>query len=310
MGKNTADAPILVAGTRNWLSVTANLLEKAGLTARVLNVQRKWLPFALPFAAAARRAAVVHMVWGADFPASLVATALLRKPLVWHWVGSDVIRFRSASPSRRARLQQIHARHVLADLADSPELAVELEELGIHATVCRLLPAGVRADVMPMPADFTVLSYWSDEQFEFYGGPEILEAARRLPDVEFLIVGAKGEGLSPPPNVKFLGRVQDMESVYRQTAVFVRMPKHDSVSAMVLEALGRGRYVVANRPFPHCLHAAGSDDLVNALAGLRGQKQSNEAGAAYVRANFNPEHEAAMLARVYRPILDRLAASR
>jgi hypothetical protein len=79
-------------------------------------------------------------------------------------------------------------------LAGAPWLAEELQTIGVPAS-CVWLPSQLpTGDVPPLPNVFTVGSYIPDSRFEFYGGPLIYEAARRLPFVRFLIFGGQEGG--------------------------------------------------------------------------------------------------------------------
>jgi hypothetical protein len=195
--------------------------------------------------------------------------------------------------------QRVAERIVAVHLADSPDLADELRSVGLQATVCRLLPSSIEAEVIPLPGVFRVLSYWFDDRRSFYGGDTIIELARRMPDVEFLIAGAFGKGAVAPANVRFLGRVTDMDPIYAQTSVFLRLPKHDSLSVMVLEALARGRYVIYNKNFPHCLRADSLEQVQQALNDVRCRRSSNLEGADFVKQSFRLDEQAQVLARVY-----------
>ncbi len=292
-----------VVGTRNWLQVAAGLLQRAGLTPRVLEVDRKWVPFCVPFWPSVRSVDVVHMVWGGDVAASVVVAHLLRKRIVWHWIGSDVMAWSRGAGWVQAWRWRLAGTVVAAHLADSPELAAELAKQGIRATVCRLLPCSIEADPMPLPETFRVLCYWTDERWRFYGGEVLLNAARRFPDVEFLVVGAEGRGASRLPNVRYLSRVDDMDRVYREVTVLVRMPEHDSLSVMVLEALARGRYVIYNKDFPCCERADSPEALHRALADVRGRTRPNHEGAELVRQRFSLQAEADTLGRLYDHLL-------
>ncbi len=279
------------------MHVTANILRQGGLDVDSLDIDRKWVPLKLLFSRTAWSRRVAHMVWGGDVAASLVAHSLMRRKLVWHWIGSDVLALRKGT-GITGRLRRHLARQVKIHFADSPQLAEELKTLGIEATVCRLLPATVRAEVLPMPKTFRVLTYWRDAQAKFYGSETVRELARQMSETEFLIAGAEGKSACMPENVKFLG-VVDMVPVYEQTSVFLRIPEHDSLSAMVLEALARGRHVVYNQPFPHCHLAKTVEEIRSALEHTRTLSGPNVAGSEMVRKQFNPNMEAEQARRVY-----------
>lgn len=294
---------IAVVGAANWIDVAAGLLRRAGLKADTIRVDHRWVPLRILVSRRFLSARVAHMVWGGDVRASLVAGSLLRKQLVWHWIGSDVVHYARGRGLMQHLRRHLATQRVAVHLADSPELAQELKALGIEASVCRLLPDSIEADVLPPPDRFRVLSYWFDDRRTFYGGDLILELARRMPDVEFLIAGAYGKGAPHVPNVTFLGRLTDMEPVYRKIAVFLRLPEHDSLSAMILESLARGRYVVCNRDFPCCRHAATLEEVQTVLAEIRRLTEPNREGARFVREHFSLQTEAEALRRVYEPML-------
>ena len=290
---------VAVVGTRNWLHVAAGLLQRAGLSARVLDVDRKWVPIRALLSKTCWSASAVHMIWGGDVAASLTLAGVLRRPIVWHWIGSDVTRYANGTGLTQTIRRRLAEGTVVAHLADSPDVADELAGLGIKATVCRLLPPTIEADTLPLPEQFRVLSYWFDDRRTFYGGDTLLAVARRMTDVEFLIAGAYGKGAPQLPNVRYLGHVQDMEPVYRDVSVFVRIPEHDSLSVMALESLARGRYVIYNKDFPTCHRADTLEQVCTALEETRARTVPNVDGTSFVRARFSLQTEADTLARVY-----------
>jgi hypothetical protein len=185
-------------------------------------------------------------------------------------------------------------------VADSQEVAEELRTGGLKVMeVARLLPPSVRAEVMPLPSKPTVMCYWTDAYAGFHRADMIMELARRFPDVPFKVAAAKGAGLDAPPNVEFLGWQDDLTRVYSQCSIFLRLPEHDSLSAIVLEALVRGRYVIYNRRTPHCRYAETLEQACEALGELRKMVSPNESGAAWVKENFDPVLELDKLVRIY-----------
>jgi glycosyltransferase involved in cell wall biosynthesis len=190
-------------------------------------------------------------------------------------------------------------------MADSPALATELAQMDIHAPVVRLLPLAIEADVEPLPPAFTILSFWWDGRRDFYGGHIVLELAREMPDVQFLIAGATGAGESPSPNVQFLGFQDDLSQTYRRSSLLIRLPEHDSLSAMVLEMLARGRYVIYNRSVDGCHLAADIAQVRSAIQDIRTKPQPNEQGARAVREQFSLDREASCLGQAYDRITDK-----
>jgi hypothetical protein len=291
--------PIAVVGTENWLEVGANLLRHAHLQVEVVRVPPRWFGLSWVLARPFRAARTIHVIWGGYVVVSLAAACLLRKKLVWHWIGTDVVRYRQRGGVAGWLGRVLARRAASLHLADSPELAEELKNLGIRADIVRLLPASIQADPVPLPDTFRVLAYWVEARRRFYGGDIVLELAGQMPEVEFRIVGSDGYGAPQMPNVRYLGRCSAMDEVYADVSVLVRLPEHDSLSAMVLEALARGRYVIYNRDFPGCHRADSRPQVCRALEDIRAKTEPNWEGARFVRENFSLGNEASALRRAY-----------
>lgn len=220
-------------------------------------------------------------------------------PVVAHWIGTDVVHLREFVQTH-AGSPPFLSRTIAAHLADSPALQQELSELGVESTVVRLLPRTLEASVLPLPQDPAILCYWPDDRAEFYRIDIVMELARRFGDMTFYIAAATGHNVTDPPkNVVFLGEVVDMESLYAKVTAFLRIVPHDSLSAMVLEALARGRYVLYSESFPHTFQVSNVDDAAAGLEKLRTLSSPNSAGAAYVSQNFSWRHEIETLKNIY-----------
>ena len=232
---------------------------------------------------------------------------ILKKPCLLHWIGSDVLSFtegKSSSGWRHALFCRfLRRRGDIVHLADSPELAEELKQAGIASTVIRLIPDKVKADTMNLPTLPKVLSYWSNDRKDFYNGDTVFQLAAEFPDTPFMILGATGKNISVPSNVQFLGQRDDIENIYRDVSVLIRIPKHDSLGMMVVEMLARGRYVLYNKSFPHCYLVHTFDQIRQALQDALRKTEPNREGAEYVRDHFSPKQEAEKLAKICRTIL-------
>ena len=211
-------------------------------------------------------------------PADLLAR--LGKRLVLHWVGSDVLHARRAHARGALSPRLVRsARH----LADAPWLAEELRELGIRAEV-RSLPVEMTLGApLPLPERFAVLLYLPTQPSAGYDVSAAFDVVQACPDVPFLLVG----GYRPPepmPNVRALGYVDDMPSVYERTAVYLRLMRHDGLAHSVIEALSFGRYVLWSYPHPGVRQVRGVEEAVSAIRELRGAREPNLAGAEAARA--------------------------
>ncbi len=295
---------IAVIGTSNWLDVTAELLRRAGLRCDVLQFGGRTQMIQAALRGRFRKYDVVHCVGGrARVPGLLFK--LLGKPVVWHWIGTDVMHYgkiHAGGGGLRGAVDRFIAhRCAAAHVADSPQLADELRSYGVESEVVRLLPSAVEAEVQPLPESPAVLNYWRPHSRAFYHAPMVMQLAEAFPDVRFYVAGDDGEGLAGPKNVIFLGALPELDDIYGKISVYLRVVEHDSLSAIVLEALARGRYVIYSEPFPHTQHASDFASCCDALKTLLARKQPNQAGADYVRKHFNLDHEAASLSAVYAP---------
>jgi len=217
-----------------------------------------------------------------------------------HWIGSDVLHVKELDTVRRRAWVTQMKRLARIQLADSPELAAEVADLGLpEPRVVRLLPRTLRGALRPMPEQFAALSYWSTNTFDFYKGDIVLRLAAEFPQVPFYIVGRCTAVPNAPPNVHFVGWAEDMDPWYDRASVLIRLPTHDSVSVMVLEMLARGRYAIYSRPFPHCRFADSYETARQAFIELQRETRPNLPGPDFVNQNFNPSQSIAALRQVY-----------
>lgn len=229
---------------------------------------------------------VVYQVGGPMASGHLMATCrILRRPFVKHWVGSDV--FDAGRPDVRRSANNPLITHWTV----APWLADELARHGIEAAIMPL-SAIVPADGGPLPpAPLTVITYLPDEKQEFYGSSLVMSIARRMPDVRFLVVRGTGRGIERLANVEFLGFREDMQDIYERSHVLLRMPRHDGLSHMVMEALNLGRYAIWNHRFEGSLFATTEDEVAQLLASLRndldlGRLQPNKVGRSHIAENY------------------------
>ena len=190
-----------------------------------------------------------------------------------YWLGTDVMdTLAEAGAGTLRRSAVASARHDL-HVADAPWLASELQTVGIAATVVPVpQPYPSPAEPSPMPATFRALTYLPGDRFDFYGGEAVMEAARRLPEVAFDVVGPKGtQEHGAPPNVKWHGWVSPMAEMYARTTVVIRIPRHDGMGATVIEGLLNGRHVIYSYqlPFVRSVSPADADALTAEIARLR-----------------------------------------
>jgi hypothetical protein len=220
-----------------------------------------------------------------------VARLFKKKNLIMFWCGSDTLAAYDDYSAGRVDpwvAQQIH-------WAGSPWLAEEVRAMGLQCEYVPTTWVEVPSIVPPMPKKFSVLAHLSSAaRVGLYGIDHLFEVAKKLPQVEFHVVGIlPGESLKSPDNVKVHGRVPTMTPFLEQTSVLWRPARHDGLSFIALEALGHGRHVLWSYPF------TGATVAKDATAGyleiqrlhdlhLQGKLEINRVGADYIASNFTP----------------------
>jgi hypothetical protein len=295
----------LVCGIPLFASRAAALLRSAGWNAFLSSDQSgysRWLT-RLKFARTLLSTPFVGVIYQLGGPTVssrlLGACRLFKRRIVLHWLGSDVLQ--TADPTVRAQVARQHDSGLITDWACAPWLVDELAPVGVRAQVVAPNFVG-KATSQPLPssAPLTVLVYLPDERFDFYGGQMVLALADRLRGMRFIVVGGKGKRVSYPENMTFLGWQPDMNRVYDNCHVLLRIAQHDGLSNMVVEALNHGRHVIWNYKYPGAVFACTKEDVVRELLSLQERLRTrslslNWEGRAQVQDEFN---EAAVRARV------------
>jgi glycosyltransferase involved in cell wall biosynthesis len=222
--------------------------------------------------------------FGGPGPSSAIAVSARQRhvPMIIIWAGTDVL----VAANDPFRLE-VTKREASLDLAVSPWLAEELQELGIPAVHERIIGVNVESTLAPLPSKFTVLTYLPSPRRTFYGEDKVYSIARAMKDVRFIVVGRGGHNPNAPPNVDFLGWVENTAPLIDASSVLLRLPEHDGQSMMVLEALAHGRHVVWNYNIPGVRSAHSAEDALDALRDLyerhvAGVLDINTVGRAYV----------------------------
>ncbi|HEY0704015.1 MAG TPA: hypothetical protein VGD60_14700 [Candidatus Acidoferrales bacterium] len=236
------------------------------------------------------------------------AKLLNKKNMVVHWVGSDTINERKFAAEGKAESWVVDQFH---HWAESDWLVDEASKLGISCERMPLPAAKVRNRPLPMPSEFSVLTYVPTvTRGELYGLDRILQVAREMPRVRFDVVGLVDEAIDdPPPNVVSHGRIGDMTDFYRHASLVWRPVRHDGLSHMVLESLGHGRHVLWTYPFPGCLAVSSSAEArveIERLYALhqQGCLDLNWPGIQAIVENYLPERLKSEILQRLENILD------
>lgn len=221
------------------------------------------------------------------------AAKRLGRRTVLHWIGTDVWYLRT-DPEKREAFRRDVLPHIDAHWAVSKENAAGLRDaLGVDATIVPIIDYGVTDVPEPAARDahaaFLYNPRGSGKAGDFYGLPQFLAAARAHPDVPFRVLADDGAEAAEavPPNVAFLGRVEDMAGIYRTHTVYIRPTQHDGLPKMVIEALAWGCEVIYSQPFPHCRQASTADEVTAAVREvLAVPPRCNRAGREHVRTAY------------------------
>lgn len=298
----------IMGPSRYWVELVHRYVERQGFVCEIANP--KWLLRLLMWLCRGpwRSYDMMYRIGGlGDWMYNFILFCT-GKPILWHWIGSDVLLLQN---SVFARWGQKFLQHYKMDYwprfhaADSPDVQRELTHLGIQSDVIRLLPERIEAPMEPLPETFTVLSYWLEDRKKFYGGDIVMQLAQEMPQVRFLILGAAKDDQVNLPNVEFLGWQSDLETFYSQASALIRLPEHDSLSAMVLEMLARGRYVIYNKSMTGCHYARNHAETKKALEQIQTCVTPNHNGARYVQETFSVSQQAQKTAQLCRRLIQK-----
>ncbi len=236
-----------------------------------------------------------------------VLMRLRRKPVVIHWVGTDVqIALDEAKAGRVSERIAKRATH----WCDAPWLVDELATIGVRSEGVALPVPGLPAEAPPLPERFHVLLYLPGDAYdrEVFDMATLLRLPVAFPHIEFTLIPSPAETLPGPlpPNLTARGWIEDIDSFYRDVSLYVRLTSHDGTSFMVLECLARGRQVIWTFPMPGAIQASGFDAVACHIRELAAKHASeglglNEEGRGYVLEHFNG-------ARLTRDLSQRLRA--
>lgn len=240
-----------------------------------------------------------------------------RRPYVIHWVGTDVLV--ALEEHRRGNIDQRFLR-VATHWCDAPWLGEELAEIGVKADYQPLPVVDLSSDPPPpLPGDFRALLYLPEnpEYRKVFDVETLLRLPHELPEIQFTVVPSPPRTLPGPlpPNLRAPGWIENMDPIYRDTTVLVRLTTHDGTSFMALEALSRGRHVIWTYPMTGVRQARGLEAVKAELLDLferhkRGELGLNEEGMRFAREEFEPRRVAQDIDRRLRALVRESRARR
>lgn len=204
---------------------------------------------------------LVYCVGGMDcdsYGALRLAKALGKKIII-HWIGTDVL----IAGKKYLDTGKVINSDVI-NLAVSEELCKELRNIGVNSEYVPIVPPCIPYPPAPeMPKSHAVLAYLPKGREDFYGWQQIKFLAGRFPNIPFYIVANDGlEVKNIPSNIKFKGFLphSELEKLYSQISILLRLTEHDGLPVMMLEAQGMGRKVIHYNNFPFVMSPADKSD--------------------------------------------------
>lgn len=187
-------------------------------------------------------AKVLYFIGGQPYSGKVLwLTRLLKKKVVMHWVGTDVLNAQKLYKSGALSSELLSKTQHFCEV---DWVQKELLEIGIQAEMVQIASFPDSASVPPpLPEKFSILFYMGEGREHFYGIDKLIELAKAFPAIPINIVGASKSSVVLPSNIHLLGWIQDMDKAYRDSVLVLRFPEHDGLSFSVLEALSYGRYV-------------------------------------------------------------------
>ncbi len=211
-----------------------------------------------------------------------------KKRVMMTWVGTDVLKAKKAKNINLKFLNEIE------HFCEVHWIQKELKNVNVDAEILNFFNFQEnKTSVFLKNNRLQILSYISKGREEYYGWDVILEVAKKIPEVDFTIVGTDlQKGI--PKNMKCLGWVDNMESYFNLCHATIRFLEHDGLSGFVLESLYRGKHVFYTESLNHCKHVKNAQDLFEGISELNEKLKKNDLnlnteGIHYVKTNFNRE---------------------
>lgn len=220
------------------------------------------------------------------------ARILGKRKVVMLWSGSDVL-YAQREHAAGVRVPWIDR---MVHWAVSPWVAEEVRALGLPCEHVQTSFVDVVPKPKPLPRNFSVLVFVRDvAKADLYGWDRMLEVARRLPHMRFLLCGLPpGQSLRVPPNMTVHHFTDNFTPILEETTAVYRPVRHDGLSFTVLEALSHGRYVLYSYPLPGCVQVTSTSMACTELEQLlahhaAGTLPLNEFGRSYIAQEYAPE---------------------
>lgn len=168
------------------------------------------------------------------------------------------------------------------------------------------------------PLVFHVTAAFSSNPWHIKGGYYVIEVAKRMPDVKFIVAAIDGEVANLPSNVLFWGRThsqQELAELYSCADVTLLTSKRETYSMVTAESLCCGTPVVgfkAGGPetialpeYSRFVEYGNVDELVKALREMLKQEKDKEAISQKGQCRYSKERMTDSYLKIYHTLLFR-----
>lgn len=169
-----------------------------------------------------------------------------RAPVVLVWCGSDAMRI-----GRRKKWFKILKRKDVIHYATSSWISKDLKTQDIKHKILPITPAKVDFDIFPR-GDSIYFYCGSEGHKEFYGYSLVREVEKRIKPV---IYYAFSNSFTK----------EQLEGVYRDCFLGLRLTPHDGVSVTAIELGLMGRKIIFNGDTPNSIKWQGVDDICESV---------------------------------------------
>ena len=225
----------------------------------------------------------------------------LKKEILMEWVGTDVLNAKKSCFNGEKNDKYLYK---IKHYCEIDWIEKELLKIGIVANIC---------DIVRLENDYQIkddndasntviaLSYIGKNREDFYGIENILNLAKIYTEIEFRICGTDGENIIAPPNVLFLGWIDDMRKEFKKCSIFLRLVEHDGLAFSVVEALSFKKWVIYSQSFEYTYSYNNFDELVKCFQKVMNNinnKELNKNGKKYVLKRYNKNRVLNNLVRI------------
>lgn len=229
----------------------------------IIDSKKSKLAKTIDFAKQIRNIDVLYNVFSSQyFWKKMYVAKALRKKVITHWIGTDV-RYAMEGITDMKKYHRADSNMVCFK-----PLQEDLASLGLHAEILPITPFNLNFDLCKMPEKHSVIIYMPQGVEKDYGWEEISQVFPKYPTLEFKIVANNDkEKFALYPNVKVLGYLskEEMEKLYNEVSIVLRIHISDGLSMSVLEGMAKGKKIIWNCEYPYCYPGSTTEEICNSL---------------------------------------------